>query len=301
MPGNHGGKTNRAGTGAWIDLSTGLNRRPWPQGDLPQAPPAAGERLACAAAAWFGCAPAQVLPVADPLAAIPDLPPGRAATIARSDAGHAARLRAAGWQVAEVAAIGDMAGADLAVVVNPDTPDGREWRPDALARLARTVGLLVADERLADPRPDLSLVPSLPANAVVLRSLWPLWGLRGLGFVVADPALLARLPGFPPAGPALHVGAQALADRAWADQTILYLAEAALRLDRLAVAAGWRMAGGTHLFRLYDVGDAAAVQDRLARAHVGTRRFPWSGRCLRLDIPADRMEWDRLSAALREI
>ncbi|WEF23580.1 threonine-phosphate decarboxylase [Paracoccus sp. S3-43] len=307
-----GGDIDKAAAQGWIDLSGAVNRRPWPGG----ANPAAGSqgRLARAAADWLGCDPAQVVAVADARAAILRLPPGRAAVLAGSDASDASdavRLRAAGWQVAQVAEIRDMVGADLAVVRNPDDADGREWRPEALSRLARQVGHLVLDESLADPRPDLSLAPALPANALILRDLFPFWGLRGLGLVLAHPALLDRLSDRPPPddtppggtapdGTALALGAQALADRGWADQTILYLAEAALRLDRLAVAAGWRPAGGTHLFRLYDSGDAAAAQDQLARARIRLHRPAWPDCRLRLGIPADHAEWDRLSAALRE-
>ncbi|WP_347140151.1 threonine-phosphate decarboxylase [Paracoccus sp. SSK6] len=306
----------RFGAGDWIDLSVAINRRPWPMGDLPSdvwhaLPTAtATERLVQTAADWFGCKPAQILPVADTSAAIrliPRLlPPGRAAVISPSCHEHAASLRAAGWQVTPVASVEQMADADLAVVMNPNNPDGREWRPEVLARLARRVGHLVVDESLADARPDLSLAPALPLNALVLRSVSPFWGLAGLrlGFVLADPALLPRLSEADPravGGPALQIGAQAMADRAWADATVIYHAEAALRLDLLATAAGWRPAGGTHLFRLYDTGDAVAAQDRLARAHVRSRRFPWSATWLRLGIPRNHVEWDRLADTLRKI
>ena len=289
----------------WLDLSSDQNRRSWP------GVAEAGEALfseagmACltqVAGDSFGCPPAHVLPVADALAAFAHLrPPGRAAVLGPGDNGHADRLNAANWQVVNVAEPQAMAGADLAVVVNPGNPDGREWPPETLADLARTVGHLVVDESLADPRPDLSLAPALPANALVLRSLCPLWGLRGVDFVLAGPDLLERLSGaLPPTGPALHVAARALADRDWADQAMLYLTEAALRLDRLAVAAGWRMAGGTHLFRLYDVGNAAAAQERLARGRIRAQRFAWSGKFLRLGIPANPAEWDHLATALRK-
>lgn len=307
----------RFGAGDWIDLSVAINRRPWPMGGLPpqawRALPtaAATERLVQTAAGWFGCKPAQILPVAGTSAAIRSiprlLPPGRAAVIAPSCHEHAASLRAAGWQVTPVASVEQMAGAGLAVVMNPNNPDGREWCPEVLARLARRVGHLVVDESLADARPDLSLAPALPSNALVLRGVSPFWGLVGLrlGFVLADPALLARLSeGAGPGaigGPALQIGAQAMADRPWADATVVSHAEAALRLDLLATAAGWRPAGGTHLFRLYDTGDAVAAQDRLARAHVWSRRFPWSATWLRLGIPADHAEWDRLAETLRRI
>ena len=77
---DHGGDIDTAaaryGEGAWIDLSTGINRRPWPVGALPdlafQALPtgAATKRLTRVAADWFGCDPCRVLPVAGASAAI---------------------------------------------------------------------------------------------------------------------------------------------------------------------------------------------------------------------------------------
>lgn len=320
MARDHGGDIDRAaarfGTGDWIDLSTGINRCPWPVGDLPprvwQALPtaSAGDRLRQVAAGWFGCPPDHVLPVAGASAAIQMIPrlwpAGRAAVLAPSYNEHAASLRAGGWQVTGCSDVGDMAGSDLAVVVNPNNPDGREWTPETLVRLAGTVGHLVVDESFADARPDLTLIPAMPANALILRSFGKFWGLAGLrlGFAVAAPDLLDRLTAaagpWAVSGPALHVGAAAMADRAWADGTVVYHSEAALRLDRVALAAGWQPAGGTHLFRLYDTGNAAAAQDRLARGRIWSRRFPYSRGWLRLGIPGNHSEWDRLVSVLRK-
>ena len=57
------------------------------------------------------------------------------------------------------------------------------------------------------------------------------------------------------------------------------------------------MPRGTDLFRLYDVDNARAWQERLARAHIWTRIFPYSETYLRLGLP-DPDGWDRLLAAL---
>lgn len=316
---DHGGNIDTAaahyGAGDWIDLSTGINRRPWPVENLPdhvwRALPtaAATARLTGVAADWFGCDPARVLPLAGASAAIQLLPRllprGRAAVLSPSYNEHAASLRAAGWAVTDAPTLADMEGADLAVVVNPNNPDGREWPAATLADLASRVGRLIVDESFADPRPDLSLAPAVPDNTLILRSFGKFWGLAGmrLGFVVAHPDLLARIADaagpWSVNGPALDIAAAAMADRAWADDAVVYHSEAGLRLDRIALRAGWHPAGGTHLFRLYDTPDAAGAQDRLARAHIWTRRFPYSGTWLRLGIPGTRDEWDRLIAALQ--
>lgn len=318
---DHGGDIDRAAAtgafdGAWIDLSTGINRRPWP------APPPSAHalralptradtaRLVAAAAAFLGTRPDRLVPLAGASAAIALLPRliggRRASVISPSYNEHAASLRAHGWQVAERPRARDLDG-DLAVLVNPNNPDGREWSPATIARIAARVGHLIVDESFADPRPDLSVVPLELPNVTVLRSFGKFWGLAGLrlGLVAGDPGLVARLAAeagpWPVSGPALEVGAAAYADRAWAESTTTWLAEAALELDRIATGAGWRLIGGTHLFRLLETPDAALARAGLARAGIWARIFPWHPRWIRLGIPGNASEFDRLARALGSV
>ncbi|MFT4014719.1 MAG: threonine-phosphate decarboxylase CobD [Paracoccus sp. (in: a-proteobacteria)] len=314
---DHGGDIDRAarrfGGKGWIDLSTGINRRPWPAPApslhaLTALPTAADTaRLIEAASRVYGAAPPRILPLAGASAAIQLLPhvvPGRRATVLGPTYNeHAASLRAAGWDVAEVLAPGDLGG-DLAVLVNPNNPDGRSFTPGQIARIAAQAGHLLVDESFADPRPDLSVAGALPPNATVLRSFGKFWGLAGLrlGFAVGAPALLdamARRAGpWAVSGPALEIGAAALADTGWRSETVTWLSEAALHLDQIALGAGWTLQGGTHLFRLYRTPDAQAAQDRLARAAIWSRIFPWHPHWVRLGIPGDSQEFDRVRQAL---
>ena len=140
-------------------------------------------------------------------------------------------------------------------------------------------------------------------DIVVLKSFGKFWGLAGLrlGFAIAAPEMAAKIRNeigpWAVSGPALEIGARALEDAAWADATRARLTKDAVCLDALMTKAGAQIVGGTTLFRLYDVGDAAAWQDRLAQGHVWSRVFPYSDRWLRLGLPApDR--WDQLEAAL---
>ncbi len=100
-------------------------------------------------------------------------------------------------------------------------------------------------------------------------------------------------------GPAIAVGTAALSDRAWAEATMARLRTDAARLDALAQSAGWKNVGGTELFRLYDTPNVAAARDKLARHQIWTRMFPYSDRWLRLGLPGQPAEWERLAAALR--
>jgi len=317
---DHGGNLDaaiRAWGGAaadWIDLSTGINRVPWPLPALDDADwrnlptRAAIASLHEAARAAWGVSGA-ILATSGAQGAIqmvPRLgPPGRARVLSPTYNEHAAALRAAGWQVEDVPGLAALAGADLAVVVNPNNPDGRRFAPADLLALAGQVGRLVVDESFADPQPAWSLAGQTGREGLlVLRSFGKFYGLAGLrlGFVLGsrpDIAALADMAGpWPVSGPAIAIGRAALADRAWAEATTARLTAEAARLDALAEGAGWKPLGGCELFRLYDTPDARAAQDRLARARIWSRIFPWSGRWLRLGLPGGDAEWARLAAAL---
>ena len=319
-PQDHGGNIDAAiarfGAGDWMDLSTGINRRAYPLPALSNAAwrglptrSAQAGLVAAAAAAWGADLGLAGVALGGAQAAIQLMPHLRSAGAARvlvpTYNEHAACLQACGWDVQGGGTLDDLAGADLAVVVNPNNPDGRCWSSDALIGLAGRVGLLVVDESFADVQPALSLLPqACPANLLILRSFGKFYGLAGLrlGFAFGAPPLidtLARMAGpWPVAGPAIEIGRAALADTVWADAMRVQLAADALRADGLAQAAGWTCVGGTPLVRLYDTPDAGAARDRLARARIWSRIFPYSPRWLRLGLPGPETEWQRLATAL---
>ncbi|MGE4480410.1 threonine-phosphate decarboxylase CobD [Acidocella sp.] len=322
MKRDHGGDLDTAiqqygGTHAdWIDLSTGINRQPYP---VPAITPAAWTALPAASATAKLVATARtayrtqgaVLPLAGAQAAIQSIPllskPGRAKIMSPTYNEHAAALRALGWQVEDAATAQATAGADLAVIVNPNNPDGRYHDPKSLLALLPKAGRLVVDESFADPYPELSLAPEAGREGlVVLRSFGKFYGLAGmrLGFALgcdADIAALSQVAGpWPVCGPALEIGAAALADTGWARTTIARLMSEIDRMDRMAGLAGWRVAGGTCLFRLYDTPNAEAARAKLATRHIWSRIFPYSDRWVRLGMPGTEAEWARLGAALLE-
>ena len=291
----------------WIDLSTGINPVPYPlpdlaPGDWTALPDAGARRALCDAARAFWKVPdgAEVLPAPGASALIARLPalapPARGRILPPTYNEHAAAFAAHGWQVVDTA----QAPAEAAVLVHPNNPDGRVWT-EADAAAAR---FCVIDESFCDVMPAASLVAqAAQPGRVVLKSFGKFWGLAGLrlGFAIATPDTLAPLAAmigpWAVSGPALRIGAAALGDAGWAARTRARLAADRARLDRLMQAAGAEIAGGTDLFGLYRVADAAAWQERLARARIWTRVFPYSPRLIRLGLPGPA-GWDRLAAAL---
>lgn len=286
----------------WIDLSTGINPQPYPPPALPPdcwtALPDRGatETLTAAARAVWSVPPrAAILPAPGAsalIARIPALrPAGPVAIPGPTYNEHAAAFRAAGWTLQD--------DAPTRVLVHPNNPDGRYWSPDAPHG-----DMLIIDESFCDVAPDRSLIAlSDRPGVVVLKSFGKFWGLAGLrlGFAIGDAALLARLAEmlgpWPVSGPALAIGAAALADADWSAATRTRLAADAARLDRMI----GRPAQGTTLFRLYHLPDAAHWQTALARRRIWSRTFPYTRHWLRLGLPGSPAAWARLAAALHDL
>jgi cobalamin biosynthetic protein CobC len=169
----------------WVDLSTGVNPHPYPLPDLTpelwSRLPGSGAlaELEAAAAVRYGAAAGMVVAGPGSQALIQALariiPRGAVGVLGPTYGGLKAAFAAAGAQVDEAKRVEDMGDLDVAIVVNPNNPDGRIMpRADLLElhrRLARRGGVLIVDEAFADfDGASESLAPVLPAGTVVLRS-----------------------------------------------------------------------------------------------------------------------------------
>jgi cobalamin biosynthetic protein CobC len=305
----------------FIDLSTGINPHPYP---LPALAPDLFERLpdresirrlAATAAHCYGApSPDHVLPAPGTQILLPQVAmlakPGRAAILRTTYAEHGRAASLAGHSVTSVNDSDQLGRADLAVVVNPNNPDGRIVPRDTLLDVADELrprgGLLVVDEAFADVAPsDASLAGDVGrGNIVVLRSFGKFLGLAGLrlGFAIAAPNLIHRLDAvlgpWAVAGPAVFIGDKALADHAWKERTLTRLAEAAARLNVLLASAGLEVVGGTALYRLTRSSGAERLFTHLGRAGILVRRFGEEPAWLRWGLPRSENEWRRLTEAL---
>lgn len=326
----HGGRLRQAAqrygvaVDDWLDLSTGINPRPYPAPPVPLSAwhrlPEDDDGLEAAAAGYYGSA--ALLPVAGSQPAIQALPMvlqgRRVSLLAPSYAEHAHAWRGRGPRFfgGDVgAAEAAIDASDIVVLVQPNNPTGllfeRARLLDWHARLARRGGWLVADEAFIDPTPQASLVPQAGADGlVVLRSLGKFFGLAGarVGFVFAPAAVrtrLAELLGpWTLSGPARHVARAALTDAAWQTQARAQLAADGARLGRLLHDIGLGQATGPCLFKWLATPRAAALHDALARRGILTRLFagalPATPPSLRFGLPPDEAGWLRLERTLRQ-
>ncbi len=327
----HGGGLDRAmaihggNRGEWLDLSTGINPRPWP---LRAVSPDAWQRLPDAAAhAWllsvarnYYKVPEAFAVVAAPgtqalIEALPRLLQGSTATIIAPQAGtyreHAHCAAKAGRSVAEALEPAAVAEDEtFAVAVHPNNPDAMFHDKAQIEKLSdrirRKDGRLIIDEAFCDTDPDKSFVPHMVRNMVILKSFGKFFGLAGvrLGFAICDRQLAARITDwFGPwalNGPALEIGAAALADKEWTATTRLWLAARSRALAEMLQDQGLEIVGVNGLFVLAHHERAQGLCESLQRSRILARPFPDRDGLVRFGLCAEDAQLRRLRSAIQQ-
>ncbi|HEX2257650.1 MAG TPA: threonine-phosphate decarboxylase [Afifellaceae bacterium] len=311
----------------WLDLSTGINPRPWPgaaalggpQLELDRLPSSASlEGLLAAARRAYGVPPGLSIAAAPGsesiIRALPRIVPGPAALAATSYGSYAEAWLQAGscLDTAEAPEQAARCPEMTLIQVNPNNPDGRTLPTTTLLSLARSRrggAHLIVDEAFAEGEDGVSIVPHLAGGdpVLVLKSFGKFFGLPGLrlGFAIGPPALLERLGAqfgdWPASGPALVVGRRALGDAGWQHEARSWLREQSRRLDAALTAAGLAVVGGTSLFRLVRHPEAAAIHQGLARQAIWTRIWPDAPELIRFGLPPHEAGLTRLRQALADL
>ncbi len=326
MPVEHGGSLARAGAlfphapRPFVDLSTGINPHAYPLFDLPASAftrlpePSRIAELCAVAARNYGAKANEIVAAPGTQILLPLVAElcsrGTASVLGPTYQEHARAAAVAGHEVREVRSFDALAEANLAVVVNPNNPDGRLIsRGDLLALAAHMrakSGLLVVDEAFMDvaPRAESVADAAEQGGLVVLRSFGKFFGLAGvrLGFAISAPEiaakLAARLGPWAVAGPALEYGLHAYADKAWQESMRVQLAQQAARLDSCFAGVGIVVTGGTGLFRHIAIDNASRLHRHLGERGILLRAFSDRPRELRCGLPGSEAEWLRLEEAL---
>jgi cobalamin biosynthetic protein CobC len=308
----------------WLDLSTGINPHAYPLPpmdarvwtELPGA--AALERFHAAARAAYAAPAAAGLVAAPGTQALIQwlprlLPAGTIAIVGPTYAEHGLSWRQAGSDVLDITADalerGLPDGVRHLLIVRPNNPDGLTIGLEVVARLAEETGKrgghLILDESFIAVTPDETAAPLTAAlPVIVLRSFGKFHGLAGIrlgAMIAAQPfadAMRDALGPWAVSGPALAIGAEALADRAWADAMRIRLAEEARLIDEILMGCGLNIVGGTPLFRLARLEDAWRSHERLAAQRIWARRFDWDRTILRFGLPPDAESRERLRRGL---
>jgi cobalamin biosynthetic protein CobC len=305
----------------WLDFSTGVNPYLYPFGVLPdeclaRLPDLEALRALEAAAAQAYRVPAHAEVVAAPgtqaiINWLPRILPARhAGILGFTYFEHARSWAASGAIVTLAEELSGLEDKDVAIVVNPNNPDGRLIAAQDLhglaAVLSKRAGLLIVDEAFADfVEAGASIVPDMRARGViVLRSFGKAYGLPGLrlGFAIAPSEIAAKLRSalspWPVSGAAIAIGTRALLDTKWLEVTRARLMVDAAALDKILAAAGFAFLGGTPLFRLVRHEKAQLWFERLAQSGILARRFEARPDWLRFGIIASDAHRMRLCAAL---
>lgn len=325
----HGGRLDEAmrrfsgAPSPWIDLSTGINPRPFPiaaatgadQTKLPSK--AALAELEAVAARRFGVR-------SDGVAALPGSEiglrllatmglPGPVGVVLPGYRTHLdAFLEVVRIAIEDLAETASQGAVRTILLANPNNPDGRLIAPEHLIATARALtargGWLVVDEAFADSVDGASILPLLgdSDHVLVLRSFGKFYGLAGvrLGFACGNPAMVHRLRqrfgDWPVSATAIALGTAAYRDTAWIDRARIDLAARADRLDDVLARHGFDAIGACPLFRLIETAQAGHVFERLGEAGILTRPFDYAANWLRFGLPGDGQAFARLDRALAD-
>ncbi|MGH1419788.1 MAG: threonine-phosphate decarboxylase CobD [Hyphomicrobiaceae bacterium] len=308
----------------WLDLSTGINPWGYPLNKissetwarLPE-PTDIHDLERRAREAYAAPSVAKIVAVSGSDIAIAMLPRlvdknRRVVIFGPTYVSHANAWARAGHQVTITDDLDALGAADVAIVVNPNNPDGRVVPVEKCLTIASEInqrnGLMIVDEAFGDAYPETSVVPELGRcpSLVVLRSFGKFYGLAGLrlGFAISAHPIVELLRhsigDWPVSGPAIAIGTKALGDSPWVLETRARLATASRDVDVVLKKSGGEVIGGTSLFRLLNHSQAGAIFVALAEAGILVRPFDYAPRWLRIGLVPTQDGLQRLSRVLSE-
>jgi hypothetical protein len=191
----------------------------------------------------------------------------------------------------------------------PTTPPARFFHAhsycNGMHNSSQKMALSLSMKRLSTAtRNTVWLQDAQQTGLIVLRSLGKFFGLAGarVGFVFAETKILAALREtlgpWPISHPSRIAAQRALSDSTWQQQQREMLPQQSARLAQLLTENGLAPTGGCALFQWIQTPTAAAIHHHLAAQGILTRLYTTPA-SLRLGLPAEEAEWERLASALK--
>ena len=203
----------------------------------------------------------------------------------------------AGFKVRSCKDIQELFKSKIAIIVNPNNPDGKNYRINDLILLSKKVNILIIDESFVEASETKSILGHInkkTSNIIVIKSFGKVYGLAGLrlGFVFSGEGLIDKFKRifsfWPVSTVAIKIASKALTDKEWIKSTQAKLKKKSYVLDNIMKTLHFELIGGTNLFRLYLTPNAKLAQIFLAKKFIWSRIFSYSEKWLRLGIPCDR-------------
>ena len=202
-----------------------------------------------------------------------------------------------------VSEISDLYCSDIAIIVNPNNPTGKEIAEEALDELSKKVRILIIDEsfKMFSSRKIQKL-----DNVIQINSLGKFFGLAGLrlGFVSGPSDFIKSvrnmLGPWPISSLAAEIGLVALNDKIWISEMEKILLAASNALHEVCNSKNWKLVGKTNLFHTYAISNCLEVEEQFAAHGIWVRTFDYSETWVRLGIPTSECELTRVKQALNQ-
>lgn len=306
----------------WLDLSTGINPSAYPVPPISEKSwhrlpdEMAQVQLEKAARNYYRVPPGLDLVASNGTQAILQKLPqvllqGNAAILSPTYKEHQHCWKQAGRTVFAPGGLNEAVdAAEIVVVVNPNNPTGATISPDVLVEAAQKLsdksGFLIIDEAFADVFPELSCVPQMRENMIVLRSFGKFFGLAGLrlGFTIGVKSIVdqlqVKLGPWNVSGPALEIGARALGDFGWASKTRAQIKQNSEDQSEVISTCGLQLIGNAGLFMEFEHPKASEIYQALLSQQILVRSFEKRKTRLRFGLCKDMEELERLAWALKK-
>ena len=299
----------------WIDLSTGINRTsyPWQESvkvhlrDLP------GSKLLlsleeAASRAYKIAVDTETVAISGAQQIINLLPThlkkySSVAILGPTYNEYEKAFKSSNLRTNTVAEISNLSCNDIAIIVNPNNPTGKDIAEDELEELSKKVRILIIDEsfKMFSSRKTQNL-----DNLIQINSLGKFFGLAGvrLGFVSGPSDFIKsvrKMVGpWPISSLAAEIGLVALSDKIWISQMEKILLAGSTALHAACNSKNWKLVGKTNLFHTYATSNCFEVEEQFAAHGIWVRTFDYSETWVRIGIPTSEHELTRVKKALNQ-